>query len=410
MRARVAFWLIRAAVFLLGCADSQGIGAREAEPEKQPANKPDNTPGSSFNVTPPGGNAGTSGKGGAANNGGSGGTTSGGSAATGGINSTNVAGGGTASGGRMSIAGSGGDCPSPTRAVSITGACVDRVTLFSVGGAPTSITTGSDGAIWFEDEQRNVLVQIGEDGRILDSVAHTTPTAKRELIGGEGDAILWFSDANDRSISKLDLSGNITPFGLDLPIAGLALGVADTVWISVANSAVYRLRFSDPPDAQRIAASPNGRIVVGTDQSLWFSTPGGLGRASEDGSAFDVPLSGGRVSDLCSDPADGIWFSDDQLGRIGLLDTNGWTFYPLPNGSRPHRLLVGPDGAIWFTEPSRPGSFSRLGMNGVVQYFPIPNSNTEPDAITLGQDGNIWFTESALGKVGRLTPDAFGAP
>lgn len=423
MRARAVFRLIRAALLLLGCADSQSVGPRENSAEKQPADKPDNTPGSSFNVTPPGaGNAGASSKGGAASSA-NGGTTSAGGMTQGSTAAGNVGAGSTASGGRLATSGNGGsnlnfgsassgpnDCPSPTRAVTATGTCVDRVTLFSVGGAPSSIALGSDGAIWFEDGQRNALVQLGPDGRTLNTVAHATPPAKRELIGGEADAILWFSDAGERSVSKLNRNHEITPFDLGLPIAGLALEYADTVWVTEANSAVYRLQLSDPPDAQRIAASPSGKIVLGRDQNLWFATTNGVGRVGDDGSVTDLPLSGGHVSELCSGPGDGICFSDDQMGRIGCVDANGWTFYPLPDGSRPHRLIAGPDDAIWFTEPSRTGFVSRLGVNGDVHYFPITGANAEPDGIALGSDGNIWFTVSALGKVGRLTPDAFGAP
>ncbi|HET9930796.1 MAG TPA: hypothetical protein VFQ35_08920 [Polyangiaceae bacterium] len=421
--------MIRATVILLGCANSQDIGSRAAPPEnKQPANTPDNTPPYPFNVTPPnGGNAGAGGKGSSASKGGHGGANATGgsmaaSATSGGSGSSL---GGAAAGGRT-MSGSGGTglafgsgsagsssnpngCPTPTRALTNSGGCVDRFALFSVGGAPSSIAAVADQTVWFEDERQNELVQLDLSGKIINTLRHSTPASERALIAGSGDTILWFSDPSDRSVSKVSRTLDVFPFGLGIEPAGIALDASDTLWLTEAAQAVYRLQLSSNPDAQRFIATPSGSIAIADDGTTWYATPTGLAGVADDGTPFDLPLAQVSVSDLCNGPDGAIWFTEVELGRIGRLDGASLTFYPLPDGGEPHRIIAGPDEAIWFTEQAR-GSLVRLDLGGEFRDFPIPGGGAEPAGITVGADGNIWFTQRVAGKVGRLTPDAIFGP
>lgn len=415
MRPRAALWWFHAALAMSACAQGEVVPSRDAKTEAEPAIPPDNTPGSSFNVTPSAGTAGTAGAAGRGN--------AGGSSSNGGAGASNSApSGGAPAGGRGSTSASGGagvsssnpspgspdDCPSPTRVRSRSGVCVDRVVSFTVGGAPAGLvaeSAGTSGSLWFDDEREDELVQVDFAGNVSERVSHAATSSRRTLIAGDGDAILWFTSPAERSLSKLNRSREVVPFDLGVEVAGLALERANTVWITEANRAVYRLVLDEPPDVQYIGASPTGKIVMGPDRRPWFVTPAGVARAT-DVAVDEFPQPGAHVVDICSGPSASLWFSDDAQGRIGRVETNGRSTYSsLPSGSEPQRILAGPDDALWFTERGR-GVLGRLGLDGNVNYFPLPEANVEPSALAVGGDGNIWFTQAEAGKVGRLTPDS----
>lgn len=91
--------------------------------------------------------------------------------------------------------------------------------------------------------------------------------------------------------------------------------------------------------------------------------------------------------------------------------------FPLtPGVPAPNHLVVGPDGAIWFTAfdimpvagmaDGRPvhDAVVRMTPAGAFTVFPLPNEGVYPDGITVGSDGNLWFTEFYGNAVGRITP------
>ena len=57
----------------------------------------------------------------------------------------------------------------------------------------------------------------------------------------------------------------------------------------------------------------------------------------------------------------------------------------------------GPDGNIWFTEPSQ-FTIGKITPAGVITEVTRTSAGAVPSKITTGPDGNLWFTE-----VGRET-------
>ena len=71
-------------------------------------------------------------------------------------------------------------------------------------------------------------------------------------------------------------------------------------------------------------------------------------------------------------------------------------------------IASGPDGALWVTEPYRPGRLARVTTAGAVTEYPAGvtpgfTSDRQPGAMTVGPDGALWFVEQT-GYVGRVTP------
>jgi virginiamycin B lyase len=143
--------------------------------------------------------------------------------------------------------------------------------------------------------------------------------------------------------------------------------------------------------------------VVTTAQSavVEYSVPPGSG-------PHDVaPAGDGRV-----------WFTAQRGGNLGWLNPkDGSTrLVSLGERSRPHGVIIGPDGAPWVTDG---------GLNAIVRVdpttlaltvCPLPDSASGADLNSAAFDGSgtLWFTGEA-GYYGRLWPasrrvEAFNAP
>ena len=82
-------------------------------------------------------------------------------------------------------------------------------------------------------------------------------------------------------------------------------------------------------------------------------------------------------------------------------------------------LAVGPEGAIWFTDPGD-DSVGRVS-GGTVSEYPIPPlpaslqvqpglTAATPKAITAGADGALWITEEGAKAIARVDPQGTPAP
>jgi virginiamycin B lyase len=132
---------------------------------------------------------------------------------------------------------------------------------------------------------------------------------------------------------------------------------------------------------------------------------------------FPVPP-GSHPHDVAPAADGGIWYTGQNVGTLGHLDTATGDVrqVDLGPGSAPHGVIVGPDGAPWITDG---------GLNAIVRVdpatkqvdaFELPDSHPDANLNTAAFDGDgtLWFTGQA-GIYGRLDPEegvveAFDAP
>jgi virginiamycin B lyase len=103
---------------------------------------------------------------------------------------------------------------------------------------------------------------------------------------------------------------------------------------------------------------------------------------------------------------------------LGLLDprTGEITRIPLGQGSAPHGVIVGPDGAAWVTDGGL-NAIVRVDQNShEVKRYPLPANRANANLNTAAFDGRgmLWFTGQS-GIYGRLNPasgqvEVFDAP
>jgi len=135
---------------------------------------------------------------------------------------------------------------------------------------------------------------------------------------------------------------------------------------------------------------------------------GKIGRITITGNFTEYSAGG----PCCSSPTDivvgqdgALWFTNINSGWIGRITLQGEiTKYPLPIESGDYGITAGPDGALWFVGgDSTVDLIWRITTKGVFSKFEVPTKNAGLIYITLGSDGALWFTEGLAGKVGRVT-------
>src|SRR5690606_22016054 len=112
---------------------------------------------------------------------------------------------------------------------------------------------------------------------------------------------------------------------------------------------------------------------------------------------YAVPA-GAHPHDVAPDPAPGgpVWYTAQHQGALGRLDpgTGEATHIRLGEGSAPHGVIVGPDGAPWITDG---------GLNAIVRVdpethavtrYPLPGErgNANLNTATFDRNGVLWFT------------------
>ncbi|MCC6792482.1 MAG: lyase [Thermomicrobiales bacterium] len=122
--------------------------------------------------------------------------------------------------------------------------------------------------------------------------------------------------------------------------------------------------------------------------------------------AFPVPA-GDRPHDVAP-AADGVrvWYTGQGSGHLGLLEplTGDVERISLGEGSSPHGVIVGPDGAAWVTDGGR-DEIQRINPDShEIARFPTGVARGNLNTAAIDGDGNVWFTGQS-GIVGRLDPE-----
>jgi virginiamycin B lyase len=161
-------------------------------------------------------------------------------------------------------------------------------------------------------------------------------------------------------------------------------------------------------------ANPEG-IATGPDGAIWFTQPlrGTLGRLDPKTHVItEVPGVGGGGQlggqSMRSGPDGRLWI--DNVQAAAAFTTKGaGTSYVSPNPNAWINVVVpgGPGGDSWALD-QRGGQVDRItpGGNVSVVQLTAPASSGMSGAIggmVVGPDGALWFTEGSAGRIGRIT-------
>lgn len=123
--------------------------------------------------------------------------------------------------------------------------------------------------------------------------------------------------------------------------------------------------------------------------------------------SFPVPA-GSQPHDVAPAPRGGIvWYTAQHKGALGMLepDSGRTRHIPLGDGSAPHGVVVGPDGAPWVTDGGLNAIVRVDPVTFEVKTYPLPKERGYANLNTAVFDakGVHWFT-GQNGIYGRLDP------
>jgi virginiamycin B lyase len=208
----------------------------------------------------------------------------------------------------------------------------------------------------------------------------------------------------------------LSPFGA----FEVAVGADGHVWVTGSSgSAVVEFPSLDPgstPVVHKLGLGtvPRG-ITIGPDGSVYVAETGSMigghlilridraGKVTE----HPTPSGAGGPWEVVVGPDGALWYTEVGAGKVGRLDpaTGRTTEFPLPTPfSQPQGLTVGADGALWGTEVAANKVF-RMTTSGRATEYAIPSPRSLPVAIAAGRDKFLWVTEFASGKMLRVSLD-----
>ena len=232
---------------------------------------------------------------------------------------------------------------------------------------PYSIVAGTDGNLWFTQNNANSIARLTPDGCLSEFVIPSIDCGASIIAAVDNGA--WFTEYNADKIAFIDFKGSITEYCL----AG---------------------KFS-----------PYG-ITVDNEEAIWFTCMASnqIGRKTSKGiTYFNLPTPKSYPSFIAFGHDGGLWFTQNQGNRIGRISKEGVvTEFSLPNpDSAPVGIVAGKE-ALWFTEIEG-NRIGRIAYDGSLAEFELPTASAKPHAITVSDEGLVAFSEWGVGKIGFIT-------
>ena len=280
-----------------------------------------------------------------------------------------------------------------------------RMSLISLpaGSGPHGIDFDAAGHLWVTLEFAGKIAQVDDNGAIVTTydVSLSCSTCPSEInthphglgIDPDGQTV-WFTGKATGTVGKVTPSGQVVNYALktvgSVPIY-IKAGPDGNMWVTeLVGNAIARVTpdgvvsefpiptFNSRPIA--IVPDPNGN-------GMWFSEEAGnkVGHIEADGSITEFPIPKKRrnyiLAALTFDNESNLWVQQ-------YVDQNN----PRPKGPD---FILKIDKSILTADPSRPRTYP-------VTFYPVPTRQTVMHRIIQGPDGAMWFTELAANKVGKL--------
>lgn len=259
--------------------------------------------------------------------------------------------------------------------------------------APSGITGGSDGNVWFIDTLGNYVAKVTPGGTFT-TYPIPTPSSRPAGITAGPDGNIWFTEWSGNKIGRITPSGMIAEF----PVPSLAApdsittGPDGNLWFTEYKASIGKITPTGAITEYPYPGSLSLEITAGPDGNVWFTDPDSdeVGKMTTQGAATVYPQNDRAVLDgsILTTLGD-IWFAD-PAGRLARMTTSGRKFRCYSTGGQFYAR--GPGGGLWFGRGTF-GGIPELGMlygNRLAIYN--LGAHVQPLFIALGPDGNLWTT------------------
>lgn len=192
------------------------------------------------------------------------------------------------------------------------------------------------------------------------------------LIAKAPDGSLWLSDGKKTVLWHVRPDGKAEQVKIGRTTLGVAVDADGSIWATHPDSA----------EVTRYGAD-------GQPQAQWF-----IGRKrGPAGGPPSMPVPKPRIGAMPVPPkkVDERPLTKEERKKLTL-------------DARPSWIVLGPDQALWFTEPTW-RNIGRVTPAGEVKNFDYPREWGDPRRIVAGSDGALWFALSNVMALGRITTE-----
>ena len=285
------------------------------------------------------------------------------------------------------------------------------------GSIPVGITRGADGALWFAERGRDRVGRITTAGAVSEIPAPPGFFASQIAVGSDG--ALWLTNGSER-VGRIDpdlVGAESILIAPGAAVIDIALGADGAMWASdIGRSAIVRL--ATEPDgfggviptvvntfSLGFSSAPL-HVAQGADGALWWTDVGrnrigriGYGPFTIDEVGLPTITTFAAALfpfDITAGPDGANWFTN-PFDRTLRPTTAAGLGAAVPLGASAFELATGSDGALWAG-----------GVNRILRATPGGDVSTLlasigiPGGVTAGPDGGVWFTEPSRDRIARL--------
>lgn len=157
-----------------------------------------------------------------------------------------------------------------------------------------------------------------------------------------------------------------------------------------------------------LSAILGATLVLASPQALAQENGTEAAQSALDIREWEVPWEDTRPRDPFAVSEEEVWFVGQQGHYAASLNPQTGEFdrIDLPDGTGPHNLIVGEDGAVWYAG-NLTGHIGRIDPEtGEIEEIPMPDPEVrDPHTLVFDADGDIWFTVQQGNDIGHLTVD-----
>lgn len=263
-----------------------------------------------------------------------------------------------------------------------------------VGSNPHGIEFDSQGRLWITRQGADTITQMDLNGNIVANHLIPSPGASPHGLTIARDGKVWFTGREGNLVGYYDPATD--GFKLyDLPD-----------------------RNQNPPPDQ----SGNFPIYIdeAPDGSMYFTDllTSRVGRITPDGTLTEYllpsqfgPAGNARPIAVYVRP-DGVAVVSEEAGHAYAYVLASGTVEELPlnpTNAQAAALTYDRLGTLW-VQYNTPDQIGRVESDGSLTPFPIPTAGAVQHRIIIGPDGELWFTELGKDKIGRMVTGHASGP
>jgi virginiamycin B lyase len=265
-----------------------------------------------------------------------------------------------------------------------------KFTLYStgVGSGPHGIEFDKQGRLWITRQFKNTISQVDIKGKVHIVANHVIPypDAQPHGLTIARDGKVWFTGREGNVVGYYDPKTNrFRVFKLDNPDPSPNPELNGNFPIYIKQAPDGSMYFTNLLTSRVSRITPSGKVTQ-------FPLP----------STYGPPNNARPIAVYLM--ADGVAVVSEESGHAyAYIQKNGTvTEKPLvPIDSEAASLTYDRMGTLWI-QYNTPDLIGRVNADGSITTFPIPTMNAVQHRITIGPDGELWYTELMADKIGRM--------